>query len=136
VCLVLDELRPILEGRLYTWSKYTTQAPAAPVSNYEHAIGKQGYKQSPQETWVIRWQHVLHEIKEVERILANLSPQQRKLVEMRYQKRQTWDEIAEVLNISQRQAFRVRDEVLSIFAYEYGMLNTGPRYGQEQAIHV
>lgn len=133
---MLGEIRPILEGLLYAWSQYAAEIPAAPVTSYERVPDRRSYTPSQQETWVIRWQHVLHDVKEVERILANLSPQQRQLVRMRYQERCTWDSIAEALNVSQRQAFRIRDEVLSIFAYEFGMLNTGSLYAERHVINA
>lgn len=119
---MLAEIRPILEGRLYEWGKYAGDTPTASISTLSPFDNRTDYRHSPQEDWVVRWDYIFKKAKDVERILGNLSGTQRKLVTMRYRDRQTWEAIAEAMNVSQRQAFRIRDEVLSIFAYEFGML--------------
>lgn len=61
--------------------------------------------------------------KGVEKTLDELNPEKRKLIEDRYwgeHSWKNWKEYAESINYSVRSAYRLRDEVLAIFAEKIG----------------
>lgn len=61
--------------------------------------------------------------KGVEKTLEELNPEKRKLIEDRYwgeHSWKNWKEYAESINYSVRSAYRLRDEVLAIFAEKIG----------------
>lgn len=61
--------------------------------------------------------------KGVEKTLDELNPEKRKLIEDRYwgeHSWKNWKEYAESINYSVRSAYRLRDEVLTIFAEKIG----------------
>ena len=117
----LKDIKPIIEGRLYEWGNLARAVPSAPISSAYEEPPRTTQKTSQQEAWVIRWEE---RAQLVERLLKNMSNDQRALVMMRYRERLAWSKIAEALHVSPRKVFYIRDQVLTIFGYEFGLLRS------------
>lgn len=125
--MTFKRMIPVVEARLYSWSLRKDEQPDAPISRvYDpEAMPPQKKSQtatSQPEAWVIRHQYELWEAAVIEKVLKEMSNELQKLVEMRYVKRWTWQKIADALNVGERSVFRLRDHVLVILAYEFGLL--------------
>jgi len=118
---------PLVEARLYSWSLRKLEYPDPPISRVYDPESLTPPKKaqkgiSQPEAWVLRHQYELWEASVIERVLKGLSHELQQLVELRYIQRWTWQKIAEALNVHERTVFRLRDQVLVILAYEFGLL--------------
>lgn len=123
-----DEIRPIVEGRLYEWGRFMNEFPAPAVSSAYRADGvvrEGGYRStSQQEAWVSRHFDAMRVASVIEQARERLSPEQRLVIDLRYRERRTWEDIAQAIHTERRTAYRIRDEALLILAYELNLLRT------------
>lgn len=125
--MTFKHLIPLIEARLYSWSLRKLEYPDAPISRvYDPEtlpMPKKAQKGTSQpESWVIQHQYEVWESAVIERSLKDMSQELRQLVELRYIKRWTWQRVAEALNVGERRVYHLRDHVLVILAYEFGLL--------------
>lgn len=116
-----EDVRPIVEGRLFEWGRFVSESPDAPISSVyriDEPSGSYQPESSQEEAWVIRHWDVMAVTTVVERALRRLSKEQRLVLELRYKHRHTWEKIAGTLHVSTRTAYRIRDEALLVIAYE------------------
>jgi len=123
-----QQLIPIIEGKLYSWAQrdQDTDVYPGPVMSKpidEPAVDRELYmKQSQQEAFVLRHQYELWEWAVITKTLAKSPKVLQNLVQLRYKECRTWREVAESLHVGERTAFRLRDYVIILIAYEIGML--------------
>jgi DNA-directed RNA polymerase specialized sigma subunit len=133
-----DEIRPIIEGRLYEWGRFMSESPSPPISSAYRVDAGAGHNDSSyrgssqQESWAARFFDAMRVATVVERVKDRLSPEQRLLVEARYKHRKSWEEIARLIHTSERSAYRVRDQALLIVAYELDLLRSPVVEGGEE----
>lgn len=130
--MTFDQAVPIVEGKLYAYGVLRLDYPEASISGaYRKVIQKHEVgivpsgtpdHMSPQERWHIRNQAELIEASKINEVLKQLDNDQRRLVELRYVERWPWTKVAEKLNVGRRTIYRIRDSVLVVIAYEFGML--------------
>ncbi len=71
----------------------------------------------------------------IDRVLRGMNKELQRLVELRYVKRCSWRNIAETLNVGDRTVFRLRDSVLLVMAYEFGLLKEQGEVEQTRVCH-
>lgn len=121
-----EDAVPIVEGKLYAWAVWRREYPDAPISSvYEAHEGRNETRNttSPQERWVLRHALELRDASIIERTIQRMSEDQRQLIWMRYVERMHLRVIAEKLHVSVPQVYRIKDQALSLLAYEFGLLN-------------
>lgn len=123
-----DEIRPIVEGRLYEWGRLVSEQPVPSISGaYEpdhvpgQALGHHGSSQP--EAWVERFSEAMKVAQVIQNTLERLPSDQRAVVELRYKSRKPWGEIGKLIHASRRTAYRLRDEALLVLAWELGLLD-------------
>ena len=84
---------------------------------------RSGKKDSQQELWVIRHQYEKWENEVIMRALRGMGSEEQELVKYRYIERLPWHEIADQLNRANRACFNIRNTVLLLMAYEFGLLS-------------
>lgn len=131
-----DEIRPIVEGRLYEWGRFMNESPAPAISSAYRKDGAAGRDlpysgTSVQEAWASRFFDAMRVASVIEEIKDRLSPEQRLLIELRYRHRKSWEEIARKIHTSERSAYRVRDQALLIVAYELDLLQGFEKEGSD-----
>lgn len=135
--MTFDQAVPIVEGKLYAYGVLRLEYPEASISGayrkviqkHEVGIAPRGTEDhtSPQERWAVQNQGDIVDAMRVERVLLRLSDEQCRLVQLRYVDRWPWSKVAQKLCVSRRTIFRIRDGVLTVFAYEFGMLQDVPQ---------
>lgn len=125
--MTFQEAIPIIEGRLYAWSMRKLEPPEAAISGvYDPELlppQKKAQRSTSQpESWVIRHQYEMWEGTVIEKVLEGMNTELQNLVKMRYLNRWTWQRIADALKVGERTVFRLRDHVLLVMAYEFGLL--------------
>ena len=122
--MTLEQVIPIIEGKLYAYGMLRLKYPDAPIAQYEEHVGRQESRNttSPQERWVTSNAWLLHDAAVIERTLKRMSKEQRILIRMRYIEYYKWDQIAKKLHVARRTVFRFRDQIIAILAYEFGLL--------------
>lgn len=120
------DVAPIVEGKLYAWGIMRLEYPEASISRAYHDEPSRNGKpsQSPQERWAVRHHQELRDASVIEATLKRMSEEQRQLVELRYRERWPWRKVAEKLFVSERTVYTMRDQVLMVLAYEFGMLQS------------
>lgn len=119
-----DQVRPIIEARLYTYASFRLQYPDAPASALK-LLGtpvETSDTTSVQERWVTRYASELENAAIIERVMRSLPDEERRLIEMRYFEYARWGYICRKLSMSRATAYRVRDRALMAFAVEFGLL--------------
>jgi len=122
----VKDVAPIVEGKLYAWGIMRLEYPEASISRaYKYEPSRNGKSsQSPQERWAVQHQQELRDASVIESTLKRMSEEQRQLVELRYRERWAWRKVAEKLYVSERTVYTMRDQLLMLFAYEFGLLQT------------
>jgi len=138
--MTFQQAIPIIEGHLYSWGVRKMEHPDAPISKvYDGAStppAKSGrHPISQPEAWVIRRQHAVWKAAVIDRVLRGMNKELQRLVELRYVKRCSWRNIAETLNMGDRTVFRLRDSVLLVMAYEFGLLKEQGEVEQTRVCH-
>mgnify|MGYP001311844558 CR=1 FL=1 len=64
----------------------------------------------------------LSDAEAIESIVSKLSPEQRILLEKRYQEGLSWDKIALELDVGRRIVYEMHSAILTVLAYEFGLL--------------
>jgi len=64
----------------------------------------------------------LSEVEAVEAIVEKLSSEQRTLLALRYQEGLSWDKIAMELGVGRRIVYEMHSAILTVLAYEFGIL--------------
>lgn len=117
--------RRVVEGKLYAWAQWRAAArPAATVSAiYADQVGRTETpdRTSAQERWAVSHAVAIAEAGVIEATLQRCSKDQRELVVRRYGEGRTWQDVAAMLYVGERTAFRIRDEVLAILAVALGL---------------
>jgi len=119
-----DQVRPIIEARLYTYASFRLQYPDAPASALK-LLGtpvETSDTTSVQERWVTTYASELENAAIIERVMRSLPDEERRLIEMRYFEYARWGYICRKLSMSRATAYRVRDRALMAFAVEFGLL--------------
>jgi DNA-directed RNA polymerase specialized sigma subunit len=126
--LTLREARRVVEERLYTYALIRMEYPGAPISQvYEDAMAegkKKGRRDSQEEQWVLANQRDLQLASAIEQAMRYLTDRQRKLVEFRYIEQWSWRRVAEQIGTSERDVYEVRNQVIMVFAYAFGLWET------------
>lgn len=124
--MTFEQAIPIVEGKLYAYGVMKLEYPQAPVSNaYQQAAVQGGEAMSQQERWVVEHQHEIRDAGVIETTLARMTVEDQRLVQLRYIDRWPWPKVADKLHVSRRTAYRLRDRILMVLAYEFGMLEEG-----------
>ena len=121
-----EDAVPIIEGKLYAWALWRREYPDATISSiYEAREGRSQTPNtsSPQERWAVRHALELRDASIIERTIQRMSEDQRRLVWMRYVEKQRLKAIADELHVSLPQVYRIKDQVIGLLAYEFGLLN-------------
>jgi hypothetical protein len=119
-----QDVAPIVEGKLHAWGLLQLQYPGPAIASYKAIEGRQETMNttSPQERWAVCNALDLKDITIVENTLKKLSPAYQRLIEMRYRDKYKWHQIARSIHVSLRQVHRERDNILAVFAVEFGLL--------------
>lgn len=123
--MTFDEVRPIVEARLYSYASLRLQYPDAPASTLSTLLGtaiETSDTTSVQERWVARYASELENAAIIEKVLRSLPAEERRLIEMRYFEYARWGHICRKLAVSRATAYRIRDRALMAFAIEFGLL--------------
>lgn len=129
--LDFDGARPIVEGKLYEYALLIDRFPGPTISRAFQDLTPRENSGSLQENWVAKNEQSFATAKTVEKVLKGLSADGKALVTMRYVERYRWQRIADELNLSDRTVYRLRDHVLAIFAYEFGLVKESPEQREE-----
>ena len=124
--MTFEDAVPIIEGKLYAWAVWRREYPDASISSvYDAEEGRSETRNttSPQERWVLRHALELRDASVIERTIQRMSEDQRRLIWMRYVERRHLRVIAHMLHVSLPQVYRIRDQALSLLAYEFGLLS-------------
>lgn len=62
------------------------------------------------------------DVEAIEAIVNKLSPEQMRLLEVRYQDGLSWDKIAMELDVGRRIVYEMHSAILTVLAYEFGLL--------------
>lgn len=125
--MTFDQLVPIVEGKLYHYAVLQLEYPAARISSaYQDVVASGGETSTEPERWVVQHQSALMDAAVIDRVLRQLPEQERAMVRLRYLERHSMATVAEALHVCRREAYRVRDRVISVLAYEYGLLYRPP----------
>lgn len=119
----LKHVARIVEGKLYAWGMMRLEYPDAPISRVyrEEIPGGSGFRSNQQEAWALRHQDALRDAAVIEKAMRGMSDEQRRLVELRYVDRWPWRKVAERLHVSERTVYGLRQQVVIILAYEFGL---------------
>ena len=119
-----DQVRPIIEARLYTYASFRLQYPDAPVSTFKllETPVQTSDMTSVQERWATRYASELQNAAIIENVMRSLPDEERRLIEMRYFEYARWGYICRKLSVSRATAYRIRDRALMAFAIEFGLL--------------
>jgi DNA-directed RNA polymerase specialized sigma subunit len=124
--MTFDEARLIVEAKMMIWGTLRhTKKPSATISSaYQpNSSIAGGEKQSQQEVWVTRHDRDLDIVIEVEKAMERLNEDQKKLIHLRYGQHLPWKKVAELMFISEREAFLLKDRSVCCLAYGLGMLD-------------
>lgn len=127
--MTFDQVRPIIEARLYTYASFRLQYPDAPASTLK-LLGTRvetSDMTSVQERWVTRYASELENAAIIEKVMRSLPDEERRLIEMRYFEYARWGHICRKLAVSRATAYRIRDRALMAFAVEFGCLPARPQ---------
>jgi len=119
-----DQVRSIIEARLYAYGSFRLEYPDAPVSTFK-LLGtpvQTSNMTSVQERWVTRYASELQNAAIIENVLRSLPDEEQRLIEMRYFEYARWGYICRKLSVSRATAYRIRDRALMAFAIEFGLL--------------
>ena len=122
--MTFDQVRPIIEARLYTYASFRLQYPDAPASTLKllETPVETSDTTSVQERWVTRYASELENAAIIEKVMRSLPDEERRLIEMRYFEYARWGHICRKLSVSRATAYRIRDRALMAFAVEFGLL--------------
>lgn len=122
--MTFDQVRPIIEARLYTYASFRLQYPDAPASTLKRLETpvQTSDMTSVQERWVTRYASELENAAIIEKVMRSLPDEERRLIEMRYFEYARWGYICRKLSVSRATAYRIRDRALMAFAIEFGLL--------------
>ena len=122
--MTFDQVRPIIEARLYTYASFRLQYPDAPASTLKllETPVETSDTTSVQERWVTRYASELENAAIIEKVMRSLPDEERRLIEMRYFEYARWGYICRKLSVSRATAYRIRDRALMAFAVEFGLL--------------
>lgn len=122
--MTFDQVRPIIEARLYTYASFRLQYPDAPASTLKllETPVETSDTTSIQEQWVTRYASELENAAIIEKVMRSLPDEERRLIEMRYFEYARWGYICRKLSVSRATAYRIRDRALMAFAIEFGLL--------------
>lgn len=132
--MTIDQLHAnirIIEGKLYAWAGAKIAYPGAPVSSVYEALQEYGTSQpahvdgdkpSPQERWAMQHADQLRDASVIEHTLRRLAKIERNMVWARYGDGMAWGSVADVIHVSEQEVYRMRQRVLHVFAYEFGLL--------------
>ena len=85
--MTFDQVRPIVEARLYAYAALKAEYPDTPISSIYEGLGtiiEGGENTSPQERWAMRHANELRNAMIIEKMLGALPDEERQLIEMRY----------------------------------------------------
>lgn len=121
--VTFERARPIVEARLYAYAALKREYPDAPISSLHNRLGASVKSvTSPQERWATRYASEIKNAVVIERVLATLPKDERRLVEMRYLEFARWEYVCRELSVSRATAYRIRDRALMAFAYAFGLV--------------
>lgn len=120
--MTFEQARPIVEARLYAYAVLRLKYPDASVASLS-GIGVQlSDPTSRQERWAVQHAREIQDAVVIERVLASLPPEERRLVELRYFEFARWGYVCKQLAVSRATAYRIRDRALMAFAYAFGLV--------------
>lgn len=115
----------IVEGKLYAYGVIKREYPEARISSaYQAIVRDQLAPDSDQERWVMKYHRDILDAAIIERVVKRLPESERKLINLRYVERWPWRKVAEKLHVGERTVFAMRDRVLMVIAYEFGLLHS------------
>ena len=123
--MTFDQVRPIVEARLYAYAALRMEYPDTPISSIYQGLGtlvSGGETSSPQERWAVRYGTELRNAVIIERVLKMLPDDERRLIKMRYFEQARWDYVCRQLAVGRSAAYCIRDRALMVFAIEFGLL--------------
>jgi RinA family phage transcriptional activator len=123
--MTFDQVRPIVEARLYAYAALKAEYPDTPISSIYEGLGtiiEGGENTSPQERWAMRHANELRNAMIIEKMLGALPDEERQLIEMRYFEYAQWGYICKRLSVSRPTAYRIRDRALMALACEFDLL--------------
>jgi len=121
----------IIEGKLYGWAvmskgdeRYPGPTKGKPTDE-PYIDRKLEKSDSQQEAFLIRHRYEIWEWNVINTTLKKSPEELQRLVKSRYVDDKAWLVVAEELNVGERQAFRLRDNIILLLAYELGLLKEG-----------